>query len=119
MALRDKAKQAQQINPIMENRDKITLEDVMAKYPKGVTLRECAILHDSTNNSDYVACVVDEEPNSFFFGGIALLGLIESTLETYVNPEDFYAELKEEGLPIMFSKKRSKNGRIYTAVTVL
>ena len=119
MALRDRAKAAVQSNPIMENREKITLDEVIAKFPNGVTLRECAILHDNTNNSDYVACVIDELKDRFFFGGVAVLGLIERIIEEYDTEEEFKEDLENEGLPIVFSKKRSKNGRIYTSVTVL
>lgn len=119
MALRDKAKKAQQSNPIMEGRDKISLETIMANYPEGVTLREVAILHDNSNDSDYVVCVAEEEIKSFFFGGVAFLSLIENILAEYENKDEFYFDLASEGLPVKFSKKRSKNGRIYTAVTVL
>ena len=119
MALRDRAKELRNTNPIMENRSKVKLDDIIARYPMGCTIRECAILHDTTNDSDYVVCVIEEDDNSFFFGGVALLGLVEGLLKSYDNEEDFYNDLKEEGLPVIFSKKRSKNGRVYTAVDVL
>lgn len=119
MSLREKAKAARNVNPIMEGREKITLDEIMAKYPQGVTIRECAIIHDKAKESDYAVCVVDEEINFFFFGGVAILSMIENLLQDYESEADFNAELKAEGLPIKFEKKRSKNGRIYTSVTVL
>lgn len=119
MALRDRAKKAQMSNPIFEGREKISLDEIITTYPEGVTLKEVAILHDNENNSDYVACVADEAKDYFFFGGVALLSLIQNIMDEYDNGADFFHDLEVEGLPVKFSKKRSKNGRIYTAVTVL
>lgn len=119
MSLREKAKQVKNGNPIMTGREKISLDEIMAKFPNGVTLRECAIMHDTAKNSDYAVCVVDECKECFFFGGVAVLGLIENLMEDYDLEEAFHEELKAEGLPLLFSKKRSKNGRIYTSVTIL
>lgn len=119
MALRDRAKELKNSNPVMTGREHISLDEIMANFPKGVTLRECAIMHDTSNNSDYVVCVVDEAPNNFFFGGVAVLGLIETLMADFDLEEAFHETLKAEGLPLIFSKKRSKNGRIYTSVEVL
>ena len=60
--------------------------------------------------------MVKEDKEHFYFGGLVLTQLCE-TLDTY-SDEEIEAVLAE-GIKFSTAKKKSKNGRMYTKVTLL
>lgn len=121
MSIQDRAKKAVgKRDSVMDGKQKVSINDIIARYPEGVTLRHMQIIEDHKRNTVYGVCVCDEEPTAFFFGGVGIVGLIESLLKEYNNDEVTFAEdLAKEGLKVKFSQKRSQFGNTYTAVEVL
>ena len=121
MSIQDRAKKAMgKKDSVMEGKQKLGIADIIASYPEGVTLRHVQIIEDRKRDTVYGVCVCDEEPTSFFFGGVGVVDLIQNLLKEYNNDEVTFAEdLAKEGLKVKFSQKRSKIGNIYTAVEVL
>lgn len=64
----------------------------------------------------YVVYMIKEDKEHFYFGGLVLTQLCE-TLDTY-SDEEIEAVLTE-GIKFSTTKKKSKNGRMYTKVTLL
>ena len=61
-------------------------------------------------NGEYVVFVIDEISDEFFFGGSVL------TEDMKKFTEEEKAEIIENGLPVKFTQRKSKNKRPYTAV---
>ena len=62
-------------------------------------------------NGEYVVFTVKEVENTFFFGGKVLTEDLSG-----LSLSD-RAELRENGLPVLFEEKKNKAGRKYTGVT--
>lgn len=106
MNLRERAKQLGNTLPLMENREKAELSNIVDKV---VTIRDYGFMKDE-NDKEYVAFIVDEDETSFYFGGQVLTDNIKE-LE-----DDGYGEEIKKGLPVRLGKKMSKAKREYTTV---
>ena len=104
---------------IMEGKQKVNINEVIASYPDGVTLRYAQVIEDHKRNTVYGVCVCDEMPDVFFFGGVGVVGLIRGLIEDFADEQAFNEELAKEGLRVKFYQKRSQYGNVYTAVEVL
>ena len=105
-SLRDKVKEFSVSLPLMENREKGDLDDL-----KGInsTITDYDFMKD--DGKEYVAFIVEDDPQHFFFGGQVLTDNLRS-LE-----DDGYGDsIRKEGLPVRFDTKKSKNKREYTTV---
>ena len=64
----------------------------------------------------YVVFMIKEDTEHFYFGGLVLTQLCEQ-LDQYSDEE--IEEVLKTGIPFTTDKKKSKNGRNYTKVTLL
>jgi hypothetical protein len=92
--------------PIMEGRNKGETDDLIGVV---VTLRDYGFM--SGDNGEYVVFIVDEEPNEFFFGGKVLTDDMQK-----FEAAGRHADVVAEGLPMVLTKKKSKNKQTYTNV---
>jgi len=92
--------------PIMEGRDKGDTDDLIGVV---VTLRDFGFM--SGDNGDYVVFIVDEEPKEFFFGGKVLTDDMQK-----MESDGYHQMIVDEGLPMVLTKKKSKNKQTYTNV---
>ena len=119
MAIKDKAKNMKEkTNAIMENRQKGTLEDLIAIYPDGVTLIAADVLDDKKENRIYSVMSFEEDSDHFYFGGSVVTDFVQNLIAEYETKAEFDKELAE-GLDVKFEKKRSKNGRTYVSIAVV
>ena len=98
--------------PFMEGKDK---GDINRIVDTNVTIVEYGFLQgtgDDGSNKDYICFVVKEDPQHFYFGGQVLTENMRD-----LDEEGFGDAIRKEGLPVQFSKKKSKNKREYTTVT--
>jgi len=107
-SLREKAQEMKNGLPFMEGREKGELDRIMNEP---VTIIEYGFMPDG-EGEDYVAFIVDEDPQHFFFGGQVLT---ENMHE--LDEEGYHEQIVKEGLPLLLGKKKSKNKREYTTVT--
>ena len=115
---KDKAKAATASCTLMENRTKISTEELISRYPDGVTITEFDFL--SGDNGKYPVCIFKENDNECFFGGSALTDICNTWFEGYDTTEACSADLKSSGgVKIKFVKSRTKNGRNYIKCEVV
>lgn len=110
MNLKDRVKQLGNNLPLMENREKGELDLLIGK---DVTVRDFGFLDDG-KGAKYIAFIVDEDKDNFFFGGQVLTDDFRD-----LEDDGYYAEIVKNGVPIRLEKKMSKSKREYTAVKYL
>lgn len=108
MSLREAAKALQNSLPFMEGREK---GDMKRITNMNCTIRDFGFLQDD-KDKEYVCFVIDEDPQTFYFGGQVLTDNMKE-LENL----GYREAINKEGLPTFFGIKLSKNKREYTTVT--
>lgn len=113
-----KAKEAVSGSPLMVNRTKITTEELHNKYPDGVTLGDFDVI--VINGESVPVFVTLEEPDAYFYGGTALINIVNEWLTDYDGDvakcsEDFR---NSDGLHIQFEYKKTRTGKNFVNVIV-
>ena len=67
------------------------------------------------DDGEYTVFIVEDNDKEFFASGKVLTQDLH-TLEDKIGVEEFKAAVKEEGLEVLFGRKKSKNNREYTTV---
>ena len=114
----NKAKVATASCTLMENRTKIGTEELINKYPEGVTVTAFDWL--SGDNGKYPVCVFSENENECFFGGTAMTDICNEWMDGYDTPEQCSKDLGEcGGVKIKFTKAKTKLGRNFIKAEVI
>lgn len=96
--------------PFMEGRDKGDMDSLINST---VTITDYGFMND--DGKEYVSFICKEHGDKFFFGGGVLTDSLQKLDEALTDKE--LEELLEQGLPVYFEKKKSKNKREYTKST--
>lgn len=107
-SLKDRAKEFSVQLPFMDGREKGEFKKLVGQI---CTIRDYGFLKDD-NGRDYVVFILDERIKEFFFGGEVLTDQM-----TQLEAEGYRSAINDEGLPTLFTEKKSKNGRTYMNVT--
>lgn len=67
------------------------------------------------DDGEYTVFIVEDNDKEFYASGKVLTQDLH-TLEEKIGVEEFKAAVKEEGLEVLFGRKKSKNNREYTTV---
>ena len=103
---------------LMENRTKISTEELISRYPEGVTITGFDFL--SGDNGKYPVCIFAENENECFFGGSALTEICIRWMEDYESTTDCSADLSAAGgVKVTFEKSRTKTGHNFIKVNVV
>ena len=118
------AKQATVLSTIMQDREKMSTEDIIAKYPEGITITEFDVVTtpDSNGNpSTYPILAFAEDNTKFIYGGKALMDMVTVWLANMDGDiESTSKALKAAGgVKIKMSPARTKQGRNFTRVDVI
>lgn len=121
----DLAKKKTSGSPVLEGRAKITTDDIIAKYPNGVTINAFDFLNGK--NGRYVVCAFRQDPMAYFNGGKILTEIFESFVDEYqaegVTFQDALdqcmQDFEKEGLKVKLSMSRTKEGNRVTLVEVI
>lgn len=111
-SLKARAKEFTTLLPFMEGRDKGEFDGLLGNP---VTITDYGFLTDTDNDGktkEYACFTIKEDPVCFYFGG----KVITENLQT-LEAEGYHEAIVNEGLPVLFETKKSKNKRDYTAVT--
>lgn len=108
--LKDRVKELGNSLPLMENREKGSIDNLIGKE---VTIIDYGFMKDE-HDDEYVAFITKEDNSNFYFGGSVLTQDMKE-----LDAEGYSDEIKSFGLPIKLEKKMSKNKREYTSVTYL
>ena len=115
---KDKALAATSISKLMEGRVKISTDELITKYPDGVTI----LGFDWMNGEDghYPVCIFEENDKECFFGGTALTSICEAWMDGFETAEDCSLALASEGgVKVKFSKGKTKGNRNFTKCEVI
>lgn len=115
---RERAVSATTISELMENRTKISNDELITKYPEGVTVTGFDWMKG--DDGKYPVCIFMENPNECFFGGTAMTSICDAWMDGYENPADCSEALaKEGGVKIKFTKGKTKQNRNFTKAEVV
>lgn len=107
-SLKERALEMQAQLPLMKDREKGETDELIGTI---VTINDFDFL--TGDNGPYVVFTVKEEDSKFYFGGQVLTEKMKEFMD-----EGFQEAIKNDGLPIVLSVKKSRKGsRSYTAVT--
>lgn len=110
------------VSSLMQGREKISVEEIIAKYPGGITITAFDMIHGSANG-DYPVVLFAEDDSKFLMGGGKIFaGIIADWLiEFQGDAQKGSSELAAQGgCKIKFSKRRStKSTFTYTVPEVL
>lgn len=115
---KNKALAATTVTKIMEGRVKISTDELINKYPDGVTITGFDFMKGE--DGKYPVCIFSENPNECFFGGTALTAICDSWMDGYDDTEKCSADLAAEGgVKVKFSKGKTKTNRNFTKCEIL
>lgn len=123
MGFKDKAKKATSTSWVLENREKVTQEDVIRNHKNGITITGFDIMKGKDkkgNATEFAVIAFEEEPDKCFFAGTVLTNICKEWLDGYDSTEEASKDLTEEGgVKVKLTSAKSKEGNTYTAVEVL
>ena len=103
----------------MEDREKVSIEDIITDYPDGITITGVGFI---TLEDDVAVFNFAEDEKVFFFGGKVLTDLAKSWRDE-IGEGDVKVmneELtKEGGCKLKLSRKKNKKNQFYTAYEVV
>lgn len=113
------ARKATTLSPLMEGREKISVDDVIAKYPEGVTITGFDVI--STGGDSFPVLVIKEDDNSFVFGGAIMNNIVHGWLEHFEGDIETANKslVAAGGVTVKFTKSRTKSGNALTDVEVI
>lgn len=114
------------MSELINGRDKMDTEELIKKYPEGVTIDfiDNVNMQQEDSEENVWIFVTEEQPNKFTFAGFVLAKIFNNILAEF---EDDYAEmietynsaLKEDKLRVKLERAKTKSKREITKVTVL
>lgn len=110
---------------ILQGREKLGIDEVIARYPDGVTVIGVDLLKGQ--HGEYAAAIFAEEEGFYFNGGKAFTDIAKEWAngykaegETYADMEALTADLTEcGGVKMKFEKTRTQSGNNFTKVEVV
>lgn len=124
---KESAKKATVISAIMQGREKIETEDIIKKYPDGITVIAFDIVRikDSDGTiSEFPVCAFKEDCNKFFFGGAVLKKIIGEWVSEGENNDLSIPEISDNlfeqgGVKMKFSAGVTKQKKPITLVEIV
>lgn len=111
------------ISPIIEGKNKMTTDEIMAAYPDGLHITAVDFLKsDKAGAPDYVVINYAEDPSAWFAGGERLSTLFAAYLASdYVGGDlaVLNGYLAEHPIAVKLSKGKTKKGNRITLVEVI
>ncbi len=106
-SLRDRAKEFSVRLPFMDGCNKGEMKDLIGQV---TTISDFGFLPDD-RGEHYVVFVVKERSGKFYFGGQVLTDQMMQ-----LDQEGYGTEIRESGLPMLLTEKKSRNNRGYISV---
>lgn len=115
------------MSELMNSRDKMDTEELIKKYPDGVTIDFIDNVNMSQEDGEAENVwifVTEEQPNKFTFGGFVLAKIFNNILAEFEGDydamiEEYNSSLKEDKLRVKLERAKTKTKREITKVTVL
>lgn len=114
------------MSELMSGRDKMDTEELIKKYPDGVTIDfiDNVNMQQEDGEEDVWIFVTEEQPNKFTFAGFVLAKIFNNILSEFEGDyaemiETYNSALKEDKLRVKLERAKTKSKREITKVTVL
>lgn len=115
------------MSELMNGRDKMDTEELIKKYPDGVTIDFIDNVNMSQEDGEAENVwifVTEEQPDKFTFGGFVLAKIFNNILAEFEGDydsmiEEYNSSLKEDKLRVKLERAKTKSKREITKVTVL
>ena len=114
------------MSEIMNGRDKMDTEELIKKYPEGVTIDfiDNVNMQREDGEENVWIFVTEEQPNKFTFAGFVLAKIFNNILAEFEGDyaemiETYNSALKEDKLRVKLERAKTKSKREITKVTVL
>lgn len=120
MDFRATAKKQTELSELMNGRDKLSTEDLIANTPNGVTIVAVDMIHSS--DGDYGVFHLKEYPNNFYCGGLILTKVAKSWISEFDGDVKLCSEelAKSGGVKVKLAQTKTKSSkRDVTTVEVL
>ena len=114
------------MSEIMNGRDKMDTEELIKKYPEGVTIDfiDNVNMQQEDGEENVWIFVTEEQPDKFTFAGFVLAKIFNNILAEFEGDyaemiETYNSALKEDKLRVKLERAKTKAKREITKVTVL
>lgn len=114
------------MSKLMNGRDKMDTEELIKKYPNGVTIDfiDNVNMQQEDDEENVWIFVTEEQPNKFTFAGFVLAKIFNNILDEFEGDyaemiETYNSALKEDKLRVKLERAKTKSKREITKVTVL
>lgn len=114
------------MSELMNGRDKMDTEELIKKYPNGVTIDfiDNVNMQQEDGEENVWIFVTEEQPNKFTFAGFVLAKIFNNILDEFEGDytemiETYNSALKEDKLRVKLERAKTKSKREITKVTVL
>jgi hypothetical protein len=115
------------MSELMNGRNKMDTEELIKKFPDGVTIDFIDNVNMSQEDGEAENVwifVTEEQPDKFTFGGFVLAKIFNNILAEFEGDydamiEEYNSSLKEDKLRVKLERAKTKTKREITKVTVL
>lgn len=114
------------MSELMNGRDKLDTEELIKKYPNGVTIDfiDNVNMQQEDGEENVWIFVTEEQPDKFTFAGFVLAKIFNNILSEFEGDyaemiETYNSALKEDKLRVKLERAKTKTKREITKVTVL
>jgi hypothetical protein len=114
------------MSELMNGRDKMDTEELIKKYPEGVTIDfiDNVNMQQEDGEENVWIFVTEEQPNKFTFAGFVLTKIFNNILAEFEGDyaemiETYNSALKEDKLRVKLERAKTKAKREITKVIVL
>lgn len=114
------------MSELMNGRDKMDTEELIKKYPNGVTIDfiDNVNMQQEDGEENVWIFVTEEQPDKFTFAGFVLAKIFNNILDEFECDyaemiETYNSALKEDKLRVKLERAKTKSKREITKVTVL
>lgn len=114
------------MSELMNGRDKMDTEELIKKYPDGVTIDfiDNVNMQQEDGEENVWIFITEEQPNKFTFAGFVLAKIFNNILSKFEGDyaemiETYNSALKEDKLRVKLERAKTKTKREITKVTVL
>lgn len=114
------------MSELMNGRDKMDTEELIKKYPEGVTIDfiDNVNMQQEDGEENVWIFVTEEQPNKFTFAGFVLAKIFNNILAEFEGDyvetiKTYNSALKEDKLRVKLERAKTKSKREITKVTVL
>lgn len=114
------------MSELMNGRDKMDTEELIKKYPNGVTIDfiDNVNMQQEDGEENVWIFVTEEQPNKFTFAGFVLAKIFNNILSEFEGDyvemiETYNSALKEDKLRVKLERAKTKTKREITKVKVL